>query len=73
MPSSRHLRSFFQGEQMSANYLAEEAQLTEILLPPLEAKELNELRRRITEDYDVRRAAMYLKLLRYSYRGRLYL
>lgn len=37
------------------------------MLPPLEAEELKELRVRLTEDYDVRRAAMYLKLLRYSY------
>ena len=61
------LRSFFQGELWNASFLAEESQLTEILLPPLEAEELNEVRQRITEDYDVRRAAMYLKLLRYSY------
>ena len=37
--------------------------LTEIMLPPLEAAELKETRLRITEDHDVRRAAMFLKLL----------
>lgn len=41
--------------------------LTEIMLPPLEAAELKEIRLRITKNYDVRRAAMYLKLLRNSY------
>lgn len=41
--------------------------LTEIMLPPLEAAELKEIRMRISEDYDVRRASMFLKLLRNSY------
>ena len=36
-------------------------------LPPPEAEELKELRTRIAGEYDVRRAAMFLKLLRYSY------
>ena len=36
-------------------------------LPPPEARELKELRTRIAGEYDVRRAAMFLKLLRYSY------
>ena len=41
--------------------------LTEIMLPPPEAAELKEICLRITEDHDVRRAAMFLKLLRNSY------
>jgi DNA adenine methylase len=61
------IRRFFDHEQFSDWYLTEELGLTEILLPSPEAKELQELRLRITEDYDVRRAAMFLKLLRYSY------
>ena len=32
-----------------------------------EEQQLKELRLRITQDYDVRRAAMFLKALRYSY------
>ena len=53
---------------MSALYLlTAEQMLTEIMLPSLEAAELKEIRMRITEDYDVRRAAMFLKLLRNSY------
>ena len=61
------IRRFFAHEQFDDKYMAEELSLTEILLPPPEAAELKEIRRRITEDYDVRRAAMFLKLLRYSY------
>ncbi len=48
-------------------YFNEELTLSELLLPPPKAKEMKELRTRITTDYDVRRAAMFLKLLRYSY------
>lgn len=61
------IRSFFNDEKFDDCYLNQELELTEIMLPPLEAEELKELRVRLTEDYDVRRAAMYLKLLRYSY------
>lgn len=61
------LRRFFDYEQFDDSYLSREAELTEILLPPPKAAELNELRSRITKDHDVRRAAMFLKLLRYSY------
>lgn len=61
------IRRFFEHEQFSDSYLTEELALTEITLPLPEAKELQELRKRITEDYDVRKAAMFLKLLRYSY------
>ena len=42
-------------------------EMTEILFPPPAAEELQAIRQRITKDYDVRQAAMYLKLLRYSY------
>ena len=62
------IRDFLEANgQFDDQYLSEELSLTEILLPPPEAKELQEIRTRITEDYDVRRAAMFLKLLRYSY------
>ena len=61
------IRRFFDHEVFTDEYLAEELELTEIMLPPLQAKELKELRLRITHDYDVRKAAMYLKLQRYSY------
>lgn len=67
MGSDGLLRRFFDHERFNDRYLTEELLLTEIMLPPLEGAELKELRKRITEDHDVRRAAMFLKLLRNSY------
>ena len=61
------IRHFFENEQFDDKYLSEELRLTQILFPPPEANELTEMRKRITADYDVRRAAMFLKLLRFSY------
>ena len=61
------VRHFFENEQFNDQYLTEELKLTELLFPPPEAKELKELRTRITNDFDVRRAVMFLKLLRFSY------
>ena len=60
-------KRFFENEQFDDKYFSEELKFTEILFPQPEAEELKEIRRRITSDYDVRRAAMFLKLLRYSY------
>ena len=54
------IRRFFENERFDDKYMNEELKLTEILFPPPEAKELKEIRLRITQDYDVRRAAMYL-------------
>jgi DNA adenine methylase len=61
------IRKFFEHEEFDDMYLSEELRLTEVTFPPPEAEELKKIRTRITEDYDVRRAAMFLKLLRYSY------
>lgn len=61
------VRDFFENEQFNDQYLTEELKLTELLFPPPEAKELKELQTRIINDFDVRRAAMFLKLLRFSY------
>ena len=62
------IRKFFeQREEFTDEYLREELLLTELTFPPLQANELKELRTRITKGHDVRRAAMFLKLLRYSY------
>ena len=60
-------KRFFKHETFDDRYLSEELKLTELMFPPPEAAELMEMRTRITEDHDVRRAAMFLKLLRYSY------
>ncbi len=61
------IKAFFESEEFKDEYLSEELLLTEIMLPAPQNQELKELRTRITRDYDVRRAAMFLKLLRYSY------
>lgn len=61
------IKRFFQHEKFDDSFLAEEMELTEALFPPPAAEELQATRQRITKDYEVRRAAMYLKLLRYSY------
>ncbi len=61
------IKAFFEDEVFKDEYLSEELLLTEIMLPMPQSQELKELRTRITKDYDVRRAAMFLKLLRYSY------
>lgn len=61
------VRRFFENEQFEDRYLSEELKLTELILPLPEAEELKEIRTRITQDFDVRRAAMFLKLLRFSY------
>lgn len=61
------VKKFFEFEKFKDDFYREELLLTELMFPPPEANELNEIRTRITKDYDVRRAAMFLKLLRYSY------
>lgn len=61
------IRRFFENEQFDDRFLSEELRLTQILFSPPEAEELTEMRKRITADYDIRRAAMFLKLLRFSY------
>ena len=61
------IKKFFEYGEFTDEYLSEELQMTELTLPPLEAEGIKETRLRITQDYDVRRAAMFLKLLRYSY------
>ena len=42
-------------------------ELIKIMLLPPDVNEMVEMRKKLTWDYDVRRAAMFLKLLRYSY------
>ena len=61
------LKRFFEHERFDDTFFAKEMELTKIMLPMLAAIEMIELRKRLKEDYDVRRAAMFLKLLRYSY------
>ncbi len=63
----RVLRSFFNHEEFHDDYLEEELKLTRIMLSDCEAEEIIELRITKVTDYDVRRAAMYLRLIRTSY------
>ena len=61
------LKHFFRKEEFDDAFLEEELELTEILLPEPNAGELRELMNTMRQDYDLRRAAMFLKLIRYSY------
>lgn len=58
---------FLQHEEFDDRYMEEELHLTEIMLPEPSAQELIELRKKLQEDYDVRRAAMFMKALRLSW------
>ena len=61
------LKKFFRKEEFDDAYFQAQLELTEVLLPPIEAREIRELYAAAHEDYDLRRAVMFLKLLRYSY------
>ena len=61
------IRDFFRQEKFDDKYLDEELQLTKIILPELKAVEVINLYVKMKKDYDLRRAVMFLKLLRYSY------
>ena len=61
------LAKFFKHEQFTDPYMEEELELTKLMLPEPSASEMVELRKRLIMDYDVRRAAMFLKALRTSY------
>ena len=62
------IRDFFQGKiPEPSRAVKEESRLTEVMLSPPTAQELQELFQKLAGDADVRRAALYLKLLRFSY------
>ena len=61
------IKNFFKQEKYDDKYLDEELELTKIILPDLKAEEIIELYIKMKQDYDLRRAVMFLKLLRYSY------
>ena len=61
------IRDFFTKEQFKDRFLSEEMELTRIILPEIQADEIAELQRKSVLEYDLRRAVMFLKLLRYSY------
>ena len=61
------LKRFFQKEEFTNDFLEEELELTSIMLPELKAEEVRELYTKVSHDHDLRRAVMFLKLIRYSY------
>lgn len=61
------LRKFLQKEERENTFAGEEAALTQILLPDITEEERRLLLTAGAGDYDLKRAAAYLKLIRYSY------
>lgn len=61
------IKRFLEKQEFTNAYMEQELDLTSILLPPPRACEIRELYKQGKEDYDLRRAVMFLKLLRYSY------
>lgn len=57
------IKRFFQKEEFGEKYLEQQLKLTNIMLSELQAKELCELYRQSKEDYDLKRAVMFLKLV----------
>ncbi len=61
------LKKFIEQEEFTPAFLEEELELTQILLPEPEADEIARIIQTRAQNYDIRRAASYLKLLRLSY------
>ena len=61
------VKKYFEKEEFSDKFLNEELELTTITLPQIEAAEIRELYKTSAQEHDLRRAVMFLKLLRYSY------
>lgn len=60
-------KEFFKDEKFKDRFIEEEIEKIQLLFDKPTADELIELMTRRKLDYDLRRAAMFLKLLRYSY------
>ncbi len=61
------IKRFFEKEEFDINFLEQELQLTTTILSELKAEEINEIYYTKVTDYDLKRAVMFLKLVRYSY------
>ena len=61
------IKKFFRKEEFTDEYFRRQLKLSEVLLPPIEAEEVRTLYAAAREDYDLRRAVMYLKLIRTSH------
>ena len=60
------LKKFFEKEEFTEDYLKAQLDLTEIMLPEVTAKEVRTMYSAARNDHDLRRAAMFLKLIRYT-------
>lgn len=61
------LKHFFEKQDFTDEFLKQELDLTSILLPAPNAAEIRLLYKTAKEEYDLRRAVMFLNLVRYSY------
>lgn len=61
------IKKFFEKEEFDDKFLNQELELTSIVLPQIQVGEIRELYKESIEEYDLRRAVMFLKLLRFSY------
>lgn len=57
------IKNFFEKEKFDAKFLQQELELTSIVLPEIQAKEIRKLYKKAVTDYDLKRAVMFLKLL----------
>ena len=60
------LKKFFEKEEFAEEYLKAQLDLTEIMLPEVTAREVRTLYSAARNDHDLRRAVMFLKLIRYA-------
>ena len=63
------LEKFFNREEFTEDYLKEELELTRVYLEPPQAEAIQQLMKERSRRGDVRRAADYFKLVRYSFSG----
>ena len=54
------IRDFFKKEKFDTRFLSEETELTKIILPEILSEEIAELYTKSVQDYDLRRAVMFL-------------
>ena len=63
------LLKFFSKDEFTDDYLKEELELTQVYLKPLERESIQKLLLERSPRGDIRRAADYFKLIRYSFSG----
>lgn len=61
------IKKFFRKEEFNDEFLSIERNFSKIILPEPTANEINEMFSAATGNYDLRRAVMFLKLIRWSY------